>query len=148
MKKCVEKIITALKNHRESEYNGFKKKMDDYKQMTPDQLSFKYINLKSKYEYKKGILTFFLILIGLPLIMNIWKQFLSFMEKLLQYITITSADGTEIVQISFYLSVIITICITTFILFFLFTFLKELTVINKELLIIEEIRNQSKHFAE
>lgn len=111
--------------------------------MPSDQLLFEYINQKSKYEYKKGILTLFIVSIGLALLMNVWKKFFSFMESALKYTsTIADVKNFEIAQVSFYISISTATFVTILIIFFIFTYVHELVMINKELILIAEIRNR------
>lgn len=73
--------------------------------------------------------------------MNVWNKFF-FMQMVLQYAA-TSEDGsTEIIKISFIISVTITMIFTLAILFLLFDLSKDIMILQKKLIMIENIKNK------
>ena len=147
MRKLTEKAINNFNDYVKKcqlqKYEKYLQKKSYYENMPSDQLLFEYISQKSKYEYKKGILTLFIVSIGLALLMNVWKKFFSFMESALKYTsTIANVENFEIAQVSFYISISTATFVTILIIFFLFTYVHELVMINKELILIAEIRNR------
>lgn len=141
--KAINKFNDYVKKWQFQKYEKYLQKKSHYENMPSDQLLFEYINQKSKYEYKKGILTLFIVSIGLALLMNVWKKFFSFMESALKYTsTIANVENFEIAQVSFYISISTAAFVTILIIFFLFTYVHELVMINKELILIAEIRNR------
>lgn len=129
----------SLPRRRERELSAYRQRVHQLRNMDKDELNYEYVNLKAKYEHKKSALTLFIISIALAVLMNVWKKFFAFMEMVLQY----ENSSVEITEVSFIISVITAIFITSIILFFLLTFMKELYVMKKEMMIIEEVKNES-----
>ena len=64
------------------------------------------------------------------------------MQMALQYAATSEDSKTEIIKISFIISVAITILLTLAILFFLFDLSKDMMILQKKLMIIENIKKE------
>lgn len=138
-KSCV--MSFSYRERRAKKLVEYKNRVCELKNMERDELDFEYINLKAECEHKKSVLTIFIISIVLAMLMNIWEKFFLFIEKALTYAASVQGNGIEIAKISFVISIILAISLTVIILYILFTYMKEIKQIQKELMIIEEVRN-------
>lgn len=130
----------SLSERKRRKFNSYKEIIESLRSMDADHLMFEYIEVKVKYGHKKGVLIVFLISTCL-ILMNVWDRFFTFIGLSLQYATTAGTDSIEIAKISFFISVITALFITSLILFFLFTFIKDLVSLKKELMIIEEVKS-------
>lgn len=131
----------SYKERRAKKLAEYKRRVCELKSMERDEIDFEYINLKSECEHKKSVLTIFIITIALAMLMNIWEKFFLFVEKALTYAESFQESGIEVAKISFIISIIVAIFLTVIILYVLFTYMREIKRIQKELKIIEEVRN-------
>lgn len=139
-KHCV--MSFSFDERRNQKLKKYKQRVIELKNMESDELDFEYITLKSEYEHKKNLLTIFLISIALAVLMNIWKYFFIFVKKMLQYTSSFKSNGMEIAQESFMISTIIVVFITFAILFILLMYMNDLYKMQKELMIIEAVKNK------
>lgn len=132
----------SYKERRAKKLEEYKRRVCELKSMECDEIDFEYINLKAEYEHKKSVLTIFIITIALAMLMNVWGKFFLFMEKALTYAASVQESGIEIAKISFAISAILAIFLTLIILYVLFTYMKDIKQMQKELMIIEKVRNK------
>lgn len=123
---------------------SFIQEVKKLRQMDENELKFEYIEMKTELDYKKNVLSLFIISIALAVLMNAWSKFFSFMQLVLQYAATSGDDSTEITKISFVISVLISIVITLLILFLLFDLSKDMMIIQRKLMIIEDIRQEKQ----
>lgn len=138
-KSCV--MSFSYKERRAKKLADYRRRVTELKSMERDELDFEYVNLKSACEHKKSVLTIFIISIALAMLMNVWEKFFLFLEKALIYAASFKGSEIEVAKISFVISIIVAVFLTVVILYILFTYMKEIKQIQKELMIIEEIRN-------
>lgn len=131
----------SFKERRAKKLAEYRKKIYELENMKSDEMDFEYITLKSEYEHKKSVLTLFIISIALAVLINIWKYFFMFIEKALQYAASFTGSEIEIVKVSSAIAVIVLFSATFLIVVILITWMKEMHKIQKELLIVEEVRN-------
>lgn len=130
---------------RKRKLKSFNQELKKLREMDEDELDFEYIELKTELDRKKSVLTLFIISIALAVLMNTWSKFFSFMQKVFLY-TATSGDNeTEIMKISFVISVLIAIILTLVILFLLLDVSKDMMILQKKLMIIENIKKKSNN---
>lgn len=132
----------SFKERREKELTKYRRRIAELMNMPADELDFEYITLKSQYEHKKNILTILLISIALAIITNAWKYFFIFMEKALQYASSFKGNEIEMAKISFIISITTVTFVTLFILAILIANMKEVCRMQKELMIVETVRNE------
>lgn len=132
----------SYEEKRRVKLERFNQEVKKYREMDENELDFEYIELKTELDHKKNVLTLFVISIALAVIMNIWSKFFSFMQMALQYAATSEDSKTEIIKISFIISVAITILLTLAILFFLFDLSKDMMILQKKLMIIENIKKE------
>lgn len=132
----------SYKERRVKNLADYKKRVRELENMERDELNFEYINLKAECEHKKSVLTVFIILIVLAMLMNIWERFFSFIEKALTYAASVQENGIEIAKISFVTSAMLAIALTVIILYILLNYMKDIKQMQKELMMIEEVRNK------
>lgn len=131
----------SFKERRKRELAVYRQRVFKLKSMEPDELDYEYITLKSEYEHKKSVLTIVIISIALAVLMNVWKYFFIFIEKTLQYAALFKGNEIEIAKVSSAVSVIAAVFITLMILMILIVYMKEIRRTQKELMIVEEVRN-------
>lgn len=132
----------SYKERRAKKLEEYKKRVRELKEMESDEIDFEYINLKSECEHKKSILTIFIISVALAMLMNVWEKFFLFMEKALTYAVSIQESEIEVAKISFFISLIVAIALTVIILYVIFTYMKEIKQIQREVMIIEEVKNR------
>lgn len=133
----------TYKEQRAKRLAAYKKRVCELKNMERDEIDFEYITLKSEYEHKKSVLTVFIISIILAVLMNVWEKFFLFIEKALTYAASFQESGIEIARVSFAIAIIVVVFLTVIIIFILLSYMKDLQQMQKELLIIEEVRKNS-----
>lgn len=124
---------------RKRKLDKFKEDKQKFEQMSDEELKFEYIELTAKCERKSGIFTLFVISIVLAVLMNVWSKFFDFMQKALIYASTSGIDSTEIVKVSFIISVAIAVFITAIVFFILFSFVNDISKIKKKLQLIDEV---------
>ena len=129
---------------RKQKLEKFRKEVKTLNDMDMEELEFEYINLKSKYEHKKSILTLFLLTIALTILMDIWKKFFSFIEMALKYTQTVEIDTIEIIKLSFAVSILVAIAITILILYFLNILLTDISEMKRKLMIIESVMEKKE----
>ena len=112
-----------------------------YINMDKIQLDFEYARLKSEYEHKKNALTFFTIAIAISMIMGVWNEFFDFMKKVLTYSTVDSQVNSDVVIISFFISVTILLFTITIILYIIYLNGKQIKIMRGKIILIEQIKN-------
>lgn len=135
-------MFFSYKERRARELLKYKARMQELEKMEVAELEFEYISWKSLYEHKKSVLVLLVISIVLSLLMNVWKYFFEFMQKALQYYKMVTENGADMVKTSFIIALIMGVFITFMLLYLLFSNMNRLRQIQKELLIIESVRNR------
>lgn len=128
----------SFKQRRAKELIRYRNRIHQIENMESDEIDFEYIRLKSKYEYKKSVLTIFMITIILSIWMNLWKAFFVFIEKNLYYVS--TMKGCEITKIGVVIFVNVLALSIILILIIMITYMKDIYIIRKELMIVEMIR--------
>lgn len=132
----------SFKQRRARELSKYRNRVHQLENMETDEIDFEYISLKSKCEHKKSVLTIFIITIALAVLMNIWKYFFVFVEKALYYASLFKGNEMEIARVSVVISVIVLAFSTILILIILGTYMRDIYRFQKELMIVEVIRNK------
>lgn len=138
----------SYREKRNQKLEKFRQEEKALNDMDRDELEFEYVNLKSKYEHKKSVLTLLLLSIALAVLMDIWKKFFSFMGMVLQYTQTVEADSMEIIKVSLVISILVAIAITSLILLFLYTLLTDISKMKRKLMIIENVMEKKEKQAE
>lgn len=132
----------SYKERRARELFKYKERIQELESMDSDELDFEYVSLKSAYEHKKSVLVLLIISIALALLMNVCKYFFSFIQESIQYGSTIVGNGIEVVEVSFTIAFILTLFTTFVIAFLLIAYMNELRQIQKELMIVEIVRNR------
>lgn len=132
----------SYQEKRKRKLENFMQEVSRLKSMNKEELSFEYIELKVEYDYRKNILTLFIISIALAVLMNTWKKVFTFMELALQYAA--GDSSTDVTMVSFLISISILIFITLIILLLLFTIANDLKKIRRKLMIIEDVMTEER----
>jgi len=130
---------------RKRKLESFNQEVKKLRQMDKDELNFEYIELKTELDHKKSVLTLFIISIAIAVLMNIWSKFFSFMQMALQYVAPSEDSKMEIMKISFVISVLIAIVLTLVILFLLLDLSKDMMILQKKLMMIENIKKENSN---
>ena len=73
---------------------------------------------------------------------NVWNYFFSFIQESIQYGSTIVGNGIEVVEVSFTIAFILTLFTTFVIAFLLIAYMNELRQIQRELMIVEIVRNR------
>lgn len=133
----------SFQERRTKELTKYRRRVCELENMDPDEINFEYITLKSAYEHKKSILTLLIISAALAALMNVWRYFFMFVEKALKFTSSYIASEIEIAKVSFVIALIVAASMTFLILFILIMYMKEIGRMQKELMIIETVKNRS-----
>jgi len=113
--------------------------------MSSEELEFEYIMLKTEYANKKGVLTLFAVTVALTMLVGICNGFLGFMNNVLHYVTKLESGGMEVLKVEFAIGIIITGFMISVILMALLFELKELKILEQDLMIVENVRKYREH---
>ncbi|ENM1174076.1 hypothetical protein [Listeria seeligeri] len=144
--KKVEKIATYITyNERERrKYARYELEMREFEAFSERELSLRYVNLKARYEFRKNIFSFIVGAILLTVLTGVWKSFYNLSVKSLQLFYTNNASSKEdtlvIIACGFMLFAVIGIILLVVIVIYL----KELYLMKRLLLMIEEIRTRNK----
>ncbi len=130
---------------RKRKLERFYKEIKKLRSMDEDELNFEYIELKAEFDHKKSVLTLFIISIALAVLMNVWSKFFSFIQIVLQYVATSVDSRMEIMKISFVIAVLISIVVTFVILFLLLDLSKDMMILQKKLMMIENIKKENNN---
>ena len=101
--------------------------------------------LKTEYANKKGVLTLFAVTVALTMLVGICNGFLGFMNNVLHYVTKLESGGMEVLKVEFAIGIIITGFMIIIILMALLFELKELKILEQDLMIVENVRKYREH---
>ncbi len=130
---------------RKRKLESFNQEVKKLRQMDEDELNIEYIELKTELDHKKSVLTLFIISIAMAVLMNVWSKFFSFMQMALQYVAASEDSKMEIMKISFVISILIAIVLTLVILFVLLDLSKDMMILQKKLMMIEDIKKENNN---
>ena len=117
---------------------------NEYINMDALQLNFEYVTIKSEYEHKKNVMTIFTIAIALSIIMGVWNEFFEFMKMVFKYSTVDNQMNSEVIIISFIVSMILLAFTTFIILYIIYLNGKQIKTMREKIIIIEQIMNDKK----
>lgn len=141
MGKIKEFVLSfTYKGKKDKEFRDYMELRAQYINMDKIQLDFEYARLKSEYEHKKNVLTFFTIAIAISMIMGVWNEFFDFMKKVLTYSTVDSQVNSDVVKISFFISVTILLFTITIILYIIYLNGKQIKIMREKIILIEQIK--------
>lgn len=135
----------SLQGKRKRQFKEYQKRITIFKEMSPEELEFEYIMLKTEYANKKGVLTLFAVTVALTMLVGICNGFLGFMNNVLHYVTKLESGGMEVLKVEFAIGIIITGFMIIIILMALLFELKELKILEQDLMIVENVRKYREH---
>jgi len=131
----------SFKGRRAKELARYRKRIYEFESMKADELDFEYITLKSKYESKKSVPVLLLFSAILIILINGWKGFFVFIEKALKFAASIENGNTEVIKVSLSISIVAILFVSSIILYILIVYVKELYRMQKELMIIDRVRD-------
>ena len=148
-----EKIIKGLKyfsykERRNREYENFKKEMENLENLPSSSLKAEYVLTKSKYDFKKLKLTLIYISVALAIVVGILSKLFYVFEKIAHFISLNS-ENIEAGKAFIILSLVISILIIASVVIFLIYYIKDMQLLYKHLLTIEEViksKNESREY--
>lgn len=142
----IRNFIMSFSYHekRNRDYTAFCQELQNLRRMSNDELKFEYIQLKTRCEHEKGVLTLFIISIALAVLMDVWNKFFSFMKMAFQYASSSGYDSVVVIKTSLCVSLIVAGALTFIILYLLFSKVKDISKLKKKLAIVEEVINERK----
>jgi len=147
------KVIEAFKRRvmsisyqerRKSELLHYKEELARLSNMEIDEINLEYRNMKSEYERKKNVLSIFAVSIIISVLMNAWRYFFEFVEKIIQYANIYQESGAEAGKTIFICSALIIVFINVIIFAILIVHIRRMNWIYRRLILIEEVRSKQK----
>lgn len=136
--------LFTYKGKRECAFKEYIKMRNKYINMDALQLNFEYVTIKSEYEHKKNVMTIFTIAIALSIIMGVWNKFFEFMKMVFKYSTVDNQMNSEVIIISFIVSMILLAFTTFIILYIIYLNGKQIKTMREKIIIIEQIMNDKK----
>lgn len=140
IKRCV--MSFSFQERKERELMRYRQEVARLKGMDDDELDLQYINLKSQYEHKKNVLSIFVLTIIISVLMDVWKYFYDFIEKIMQFVTLKQGNDIETAEVVFAITVIIIIVIIVLIFIMLVSHMRKMHQVYRNLMVVEEIRNK------
>ena len=140
-KKCI--MHFSLEERKRQKYRENEKKIEELRKLSEMELKSEYINLKSKYERNKGVLTLFLITVILVVLNDIWCLFQRFIQQMLNYTSLIE-NKPEYAIISFMNTLIITVFLIIIIMMIAGNYIRNLYKVYEQLLRVEMVREERK----
>lgn len=144
LKECFRKCVMyiSLQERKKRTYQKEKKALEKLRVLSETELKLEYINLKSRYEHNKQILTLFLITVIMAVVSDVWSLFQNFIQQIIKYTVIM--DETRYAITYFEITLILTMFLTIIVLIFAANYMRNLYRIYKQLLLIELIQEERK----
>lgn len=139
----VKRRIMAIsyQERKRKELIRYRQEIKRFRNMEDDEIDLEYINLKSLYEHKKNVLSIFIVTILISALMEAWKYFYKFIERILQFATLSHGSESEMAKAVFAITVIMIMFVTIIVFSALFLHMRRMHHIYIKLITIEEIRN-------
>lgn len=140
VKNSINQLLNSVlyKNRHQKAISAFSKKKQDMLLMSDDEFDMKYIEITTKYEHKKMLLSVVAVVWITSILMNIWKYFFEIITKLIS-ISMNSSDE-EISKVSIYLVVSIAGILFLIGLVVLIVLLNDLYKLTKEKNFLERVK--------
>jgi hypothetical protein len=135
----------SYKERRNREYKILKKEMENLENLPSSFLKAEYILTKSKYDFKKLKLTLIYISVALAIVVGVLSKLFYAFEKIAHFIS-SNTKNIEAGKAFIILSLVISILIIASVVIFLIYYIKNMQLLYKHLLTIEEvikIKNES-----
>ena len=140
IKRCVMAI--SFQERKKRELISYKQKIESLKKMDTGEIDLEYINLKSEYEHKKNILSFFLVCVLISIVIDVWRYFYVFLEKGIHNIYLYSGNDVEVTRKIFITFIIMMIFIIAIVFLILIMHIKSMYRTYKDLIMVEENRKK------
>ena len=140
MKGCVMSV--SYQERRRKKLQRYRQESMRLQEMEDDELHFEYVSLRSEYEHRKNIMTIFMLSIVIAVFMDTWKYFFSFIEKIMKYAVSGQGSEAEIAGVVFIFSASVVAVITVVVFLILAVHVKRMYELNKNLMIVEELRKE------
>ena len=134
----------SFQERRRKKLEKYKNEMKVLKNRSIDEINMDYIELKTKYEHKKRILSVFVITIILSIFMNIWTNIYKFMLDVINFFYSSQGNEEELAFTVFLICVIMLVAIALIFFIALYIYLRDMKELNKKLMMIEQIRIDRK----
>lgn len=145
IKACIMSI--SYQERRKKKLQKYRRELILLKEMDEDELDFEYINSKSEYEHKKNVISIFMLSLVIAVLIDAWKYFFQFVEKILQYAVLGQGnEAEETVKAVFMFAVVIVVAITIAAVGILIEHTRRMYELNKYLMCIEKIRKKRNCF--
>ncbi len=136
-------MYISFQERQKRELAQYEKIKERYVNLKKNEQDLEYINLKTKYEYKKNILLAFMVTVIIAVLTGIWKTFYEFGERALVYIASMQDVGTDYTKISVVIFFILVTAISIIFVIIIVAHIYGMKKQYKELLLIEHIREEN-----
>ncbi len=133
----------SFAERKQREYERYEQQMGYLRSLTENQLHAEYVDTKAKYESKKNMLSLVLVTVILAMFMNVWKYFFQFIKQVLIFSERQSADASGVIEVSFFISIVLAIFLSVVIIGVLMNYMKDLYKIYRYLLMIEKVQESN-----
>ena len=140
LKACIMSI--SYQERRKKKLQKYRRELILLKKMDEDELDFEYINSKSEYEHKKNVISIFMLSLVIAVLIDAWKYFFQFVEKILQYAVLGQGNEAETAKAVFMFAAVIVVVITIAAVGILIEHTRRMYELNKYLMSIEKIRKK------
>ena len=134
----------SLQGQAERQYSRYEKEYHSLAQLSEKELSAKYVTVKSKYEHKKNIFFFSVVTIILTSLMGIWEGFYRAAEGMASMADFEEMGLSFWVEFTVRFYSIMFVFAIVVLIASLVRYAKNISILHRELLLIEEVRKTAK----
>lgn len=133
----------TLQEREKRVYESFEKESRFLVALSEEQLYAKYVKVKSVYEFKKTVLTFFMVTLFLSTVTGLWQMFYELLQNSM-HIFLNGTHSAEEAQTVIVVSVILFSAILIFLIIFIVLYLKGMHRTYEQLLHVEYVLAKKK----
>ncbi len=132
----------TLQEQKKKEYAKFAEEIKDLQGLSEMELDAEHVSVKTQYEHKKNLLSFFFVTIILMVFTSAWEKFADVISQLLNLAANGQGDEAELAKIGMMISDIIIVNVTFLIIFILLSNINDLRFLHRRLQMIEVTQNK------
>lgn len=141
MNKFKKAVMYFSRREREKRiYSLLDKEREIYEPLSDRELSAQYVNTKSKYDFKKNILSVFVGTIIITVLTGVWTSFFKLANQMIQLLSSGQSEPEKMGTIGLILFSSFFCFFVLIVVIVLIAYLRSIYRLQKKMLIIEEIR--------
>lgn len=134
----------SFQERKKRNLEKYEKKINRLKNLSINEFNYLYVELQRKYHFKKNTASFFLVALLISIITGIWNKFLSFGQKALVTYFSQASNEKDIAMFTFIFLFLVVLIMSLSVGIIIFLYLKSLSDIKKELIIMEQVKGQKR----